>query len=179
MEQNNPTGDFSEDKKVIMQALARVEEEAEKRRLEQEQEFPEEDIDIPEDLSEPGEHTLSDMASLARIGKGTRTFDFQGNTIQVKTLSQGEELEILSRVNAFPQSAQALAYNTYVAAMSLENVNGKPYFDRMPIGKNQDIINYRFRKAQELYPETINAIVNNVFDLRRELNQKARYAKKG
>ncbi len=179
MEQNNPTGDFSEDKKVIMQALARVEEEAEKRRIEQEQEFPEEDLEIPEDLSEPGEHTISEMASLARIGKGERTFEFQGNTIQVRTLSQGDELEILSRTNAFPQTAQAIAYNTYVAAMSLENVNGKPYFDRMPIGKNHDIINYRFRKIQELYPEVINVIVNNVFELRRELNQKARYAKKG
>lgn len=168
--------------KVIQDALERAGEIANQRRIEQEQEFPEESLeepDVPEELEEPGEHSLREMATLARIGKGNKTFDLQGNTIQIKTLTQEVELEILSRVNAFPQTAQSLAYNTYLAAMCLENVNGKPYFERQALGKNHDIIKYRFRKIQELHPEVISEIVNNFSILRREIREKANYAKKG
>lgn len=181
MEQNMPSTEDMSGKQAVMEALKRVEAESAQRRLEQDQEFPQENLEmeIPEELENPGEHSLSDMASLARIGKGNKTFEYLGNTIMVRTLNQGEELEILSRISSFPPTAQNRAYNIYAAALSLEAVNGKPYFERQPLGKNHDIINYKFNKIKELHPEVINAITDNAYQLRIEIQEKAQYAKKG
>lgn len=137
MEPNINPDKYAEERRIIQEAIKSGENAAAQQRLAFEQDFiePEEELEIPEELEDPGEHTLREMSSLARIGKGTKGFDYRGHYLMVRTLTQGEELEILARINGFPPTAQARAYNVYAAALALESVNGKPYFEKLPWGQ--------------------------------------------
>lgn len=181
MDMDNPTPAFEDQRKLIEEAVKRGEKIAAQRKLELEKDYPVEDdeLEIPEEVEDPGEHPLQQMSVLARIGKANKTFDYVGHKIQIRTLNQGEELEILSRLDAFPASAQARAYNVFAAALCLEMVDGKPYFNRRPLGPHEDVISFKFREIQDFYPETIMAIANELYALRDETRQKAQYAKKG
>jgi len=135
--------------------------------------------EIPDDLDE-GAHTLDEMGVLARLGKETHAFDFYGNKIVLRTLTVGEELEILQKCARFVgQAAQSRAYVIYCTANAIESVNGKPYFKRLPLGPKDDMQTYKFEEFQKLFPVTINTFADEYQNMRRIVEDKARYAKKG
>ncbi len=181
MDDLNPQAQ-SPEQKIIMEAVRRANEDIARRDAEEElQNSPldHNEPEIPEDLEEVGKHSLSEMSTLARLGKATRSFELGGNDITIRSLTQGEELEILSRLNRFPPTSQSAVYATLCAAISLESVNGKPYFERIPLGPKDDIYLYKFKEFLKLYPIAINGIMAEYNELRTEVVQKAQYAKKG
>ena len=165
--------------KIIADAVKRAQDDVAKREaLDQLVQVPKEEIDIPENLEEVGQHSLREMSGLARLGKATSTFDLGGNDISIRTLTQSEELEILSRLKHFPVDAKSAVYATLCAACSIESVNGEPYFTRMPMGPQDDIYMYKFKEFVKLYPITINGIMAEYNKLKTEQEQKAIFAKK-
>lgn len=173
-----PKEELTEEQRIIREALERVSaQQAQKEALDPEEQ-PEE-IEVPDEIEGPGAHSVQEMGTLARIGKGTRSFELGGNTILLRTLKQGEELEILSRINGFPESSRNRAYVVYTTAIAIESVNGQPYFERLPLGPNDDMYSHKFKHfLNDMYPTVVNAIIDEYQKLRQEMEEKARYAKK-
>jgi hypothetical protein len=172
----------NEENQIIQEAMRRAQEDIKRRESLEEltrQEAVLEDPEIPEELDASGTHPLSEMSTLARVGKDTSSFELNGNDITIRTLPQKEELEILSRLKHFPPDAKQAAYATFCAACCIESVNGKPYFDRMPIGPKDDMYLYKFQQFLELYPLSINVISAEYHRLKSANTKKAQYAKKG
>lgn len=173
-----PKEELTEEQKLIRETLEQLTQNRTQPQPEVTGETTEE-IEVPEEIEEPGVHSVQEMGVLARIGKGTRTFELAGNIIQLRTLKQGEELEILSRINSFPESSRNRAYVVYTTAVAIELVNGKPYFERLPLGPNDDIYSHKFKHfLNDMYPTVINAIIDEYQKLRQEMEDRARYAKK-
>jgi hypothetical protein len=135
--------------------------------------------EVKEDLSEPGEHNIIEANKLNNIGKATTTFEWEGNRITIRTLNNGEELEILSRVDAFPATARGKALSMYQAAICLEAVNGEPFFKRLPVSKDDDIYTYKFEYfRKEMFSPVVNQIIKEFNKLKTESVKKGLYAKK-
>lgn len=126
---------------------------------------------------ETGRHTIGDFNQLARLGYGQKTFELDGNNITIRTLKQREELEILSRVSGYPQTAQGKAFSVLSVALALESINGKPWM-RRPLGKEDDTLQDKFEALTDLYPFVIQRIIDEYTLLRSEIEEKAAYAKK-
>jgi hypothetical protein len=177
MEESVKSGEITPEMRVALEAMEKINRDKARREAEQPQEEPE--VQIPEDFDDPGYHNLQDMGILARIGKGSRTFDLQGNAITLRTLKVGEELEILARTDAWPVAARSQVYVVWTTALALESINGQPYFERIPLGPKDDVYFYKFKHfINDLYPSTISILIDEYTKLRQEVQEKASYAKK-
>jgi len=133
----------------------------------------------------PGEHSLSEFERLCRLGYAERRAWIGGNAVDIRTLTQSEEMLILEEVGKYAPLAQRRAQQVFTVALAVRRINDVPYRTRQPLGpssRTEPEANnaYLFIKTlNNLYPSVVDAIYSEYSRLRDETDEKALFAGKG
>lgn len=111
----------------------------------------------------------AELLGLLYVGKLTRTFNFKGHDITIKTLKIGEELEASLLTREFEGTEEYLrAVATSLVAASIDTVDGKPLVESL--GPSQDdLIQRKFDYVRsKWYWPTIRAVYDQYVELLQE-----------
>lgn len=129
---------------------------------------------------EPGRHTTSEFERLARAGFEQETFTLlEGNEVTIRTLIENEEDESLIRASRHPAAFQSRAYGIYRAASALMAIEGKPWYRKKPLSKDEDLLEEKFNALRRWHPPLLDTLINRLNVLQGKLLEKAQYAGKG
>lgn len=132
-----------------------------------------------------GEHPLSEFERLARLGYAERRVEIGGNAVDIRTLTQSEEMLILEEVGKYAPLAQRKAQQIFTVALALRQINDEPYRTRQPLGpssRTEPEANnaYLFIKTLNgLHSSVVDAIYAEYSKLRDETDEKALFMGKG
>jgi hypothetical protein len=132
----------------------------------QESDVPEPQLEEEQEDEEP---LGAELLGLLYVGKLTKTFNFKGHDITIKTLKIGEELEAALLTREFEGTEEYLrAVATSLVSASIESVDGKPLVDSL--GPSQDdLIQRKFDYVRsKWYWPTIRAVYDQYVELLQE-----------
>ena len=131
-------------------------------------------VSVQEELERPsGEATepqtvfpkesMEALSGLLYLGRIETTFEHAGHEFRVRTLTQGERIEMLQMAGRYKGTpAEADAVRALTVAAALVEVDGQPLYRALGPSDEERALGERFRTVLKWYPGVVRAVYRAV-----------------